>query len=54
MTNQIKQQQPDQNRYPFWGLKIPKEVKYLQQACSNKISNLVIDRSCYRDLLKSI
>lgn len=44
----------DPNRYPFWGLKIPKEVKYLQQACLNKIQNVTIERACYRELLKSV
>ena len=44
----------DPNRYPFWGLKVPKEIKYLQQACSNKIQNVTIERSCFRELLKSL
>ena len=51
-----KQQQNvnlDPNRYPFWGLKIPREARFLQQACLNKIPNLVIERACFRELLKS-
>ena len=51
-----KQQQNvnlDPNRYPFWGLKIPKEARYLQQVCLNKIQNVTIDRACFREILKS-
>ena len=40
-------------RTPFWGIKITPELKYLQQVLNNKNTKLNINRSCFRELLKS-
>lgn len=57
MSGQVKQihntsNSVDSSRYPFWGIKVQKEVKYLQQACLNKINNVKIDQNIFRELLK--
>ncbi|CAF1032112.1 unnamed protein product [Brachionus calyciflorus] len=41
-----------QYRTPFWGSRTPKELQFIQQTLNNKISELSVNKICYRDLLK--
>lgn len=49
-----KTQQNLIDRTPFWGLKQTPELKYLQQVLNNKNPRISLNRSCFRELLKSI
>lgn len=41
-----------ESRAPFWGAKVPREFKFLNQLFINKVENAKFERTIFRQFLK--